>query len=453
MKKKNDITSSRAFIVAQLEKLSNIPESFCLETQAGGAGNYIRKPPIIGLSADDSPSGKQPFSDVVIGLDIGTNKIVAIAGRINKSQKVEVIGYSETGSNGILSGKILNITKTTAGIKLILEDLSRQIELKIDLVTVNISGSVKTLNQQGIYTTIGSETEIREEDIQKLSEQVSHLLLPPGEAIVVTQIQEFIVDDEEGIVDPVGMTGIRLGADFKIISSPTISVNDIHKCVENSGHKVHQVCPAPLACAESVLNETEKEEGVVLVDIGGSTTGIIIYKNKIMRHLEVIPIGGDSITQDIKYWTGLSFKQAELLKKELGTALAETINENDFISVTSFQEKEEMDLSRKNLAYVIQSRVEELLTFVMKIIKLSGYEDDLHCGIVLTGGTALSPGITELTKKMTGLRCYIGLPDLYLAPNQVLPPDMYQKLMSPLCATVLGLVKIGLDKKFSGDVK
>ena len=137
----------------------------------------------------------------------------------------------------------------------------------------------------------------------------------------------------------------------------------------------------------------------------------------------------------------------------MGTALAETINENDFISVTSFQEKEEMDLSRKNLAFVIQSRVEELLTFVMKIIKLSGYEDDLHCGIVLTGGTALLPGIAEVAKKMTGLRCYIGLPDLYFAPNQVLAPDLYQKLMSPLYATVLGLVKIGLDKKFSGDVK
>ena len=452
MKKRNVFTSFGESIVAQVERLSNIAASLGFEIQAGGAGSNIGKPPFIGLSAGASSFGKRSAPEIVVGLDIGTTKIVAIAGRMNKFQKVEVIGFSETVSEGVMRGKILNIAKTTASVKFVLEELSRQIDMEIDIVTVNISGNVKTLFQKGIFTTIDFGKEIQNEDIRKLRKQISQQLLPPGETIIYTQIQEFEVDGLKAIIDPLGMIGSRLEADFKIISSPAISVKNVYKCVENSGHKIQHIWPAPLACGESVLSEDEKEEGVALIDIGGSTTDIIIYKNKIMRHMEVIPLGGNSITQDIKYWSGLSFKQAELLKKELGTVLAETINDNELITVTSFQGKRKMNLSRKNLAHVIQARVEELLTFVINSIKSSGYEHDLHCGIVLTGGTALLPGIKDIIKEMTRLSCQIGLPDLYLSPNKILAPDIYQKLLSPPYSTAIGLVKIGLANKLSGDV-
>ena len=248
MKKRNVLTSFRESIVAQVERLSNIVATLGLETQAGGSGNKTGKPPFIGISAGAYSSGKRPAPEIVIGLDIGTTKIVAIAARMNKSQKVEVIGFSETVSEGFLRGKILNIAKTTAGIKFVLEELSRQIDMEIDIVTVNISGNIKTLCQRGICVTIDSGKEIQKEDIEKLCGQISPLLLPPGEAIIYTQVQEFEVDGLKGILDPLGMIGSRLEADFKIISSPAISVKNIHKCVENSGHEIQQVCPSPLAC-------------------------------------------------------------------------------------------------------------------------------------------------------------------------------------------------------------
>jgi hypothetical protein len=200
MKKRNVFSSFRESILAQVERLSNIVASLGLETQAGGAGNNTRKPPFIGLLAGALSSGKQPAPEIVVGLDIGTTKIVAVAARMNQSQKVEVIGFSEAVSEGVLRGKISNIAKTTAGIKVVLEELSSQIELEIDLVTVNISGNVKTLCQRGIFTAIDSGSEIQNEDIRKLRKQISQHLLPPGEAIIYTQIQEFIVDDVDGVI-------------------------------------------------------------------------------------------------------------------------------------------------------------------------------------------------------------------------------------------------------------
>ncbi len=385
-------------------------------------------------------------SPIVVGLDIGTTKICAIVGRRSEFGKIEVLGIGKADSSGVTRGVVSNIQKTVQGIVAAIEDASSQSKVEIMVVNVGIAGQhIKSLQHRGILTRKDLTSEIQKSDIDKLASDMYKLVMPPGEEIIHVLPQEFTVDNEPGIKDPIGMAGVRLEANFHIISGHVSAVKNILKCVENASLEVDSLVLEPLASAEAVLSEEEKEAGVVLVDIGGGTTDIAIFHEGIIRHTAVIPFGGNSVTEDIREGCSVMRNQAELLKTRFGSALAEENKDNEIICVPGLKGREPKEISAKNLAYVIQARMEEIIEHVYYEIKSSGYEKKLIAGIIITGGGSQLKHLPQLVEYVTGLDCRVGYPNEHLAKNEVLPKATYDLLKSPMYATSIGLLIDGVQ--------
>ena len=385
-------------------------------------------------------------SPIVVGLDIGTTKICAIVGRRSEYGKIEVLGIGKADSSGVTRGVVSNIQKTVQGIVAAVEDASSQSNVEIKVVNVGIAGQhIKSLQHRGILTRKDLTSEIQKSDIDKLVSDMYKLVMPPGEEIIHVLPQEFTVDNEPGIKDPIGMAGVRLEANFHIISGHVSAVKNILKCVENASLEVDSLVLEPLASAEAVLSEEEKEAGVVLVDIGGGTTDIAIFHEGIIRHTAVIPFGGNSVTEDIREGCSVMRNQAELLKTRFGSALAEENKDNEIICVPGLKGREPKEISAKNLAYVIQARMEEIIEHVYYEIKSSGYEKKLIAGIIITGGGSQLKHLPQLVEYVTGLDCRVGYPNEHLAKNEVLPKATYDLLKSPMYATSIGLLIDGVQ--------
>ncbi len=385
-------------------------------------------------------------SPIVVGLDIGTTKICAIVGRRSEYGKIEVLGIGKADSSGVTRGVVSNIQKTVQGIAAAVEDASVQSNVEIKVVNVGIAGQhIKSLQHRGIITRKDVNTEIQKADIDKLVSDMYKLLMPPGEEIIHVLPQEFTVDNEPGIKDPIGMAGVRLEANFHIISGHVSAVRNIIKCVNNAGLETDDLVLEPLASSEAVLSDEEKEAGVVLVDIGGGTTDIAIFHEGIIRHTAVIPFGGNSVTEDIREGCSVMRNQAELLKTRFGSALAEENKDNEIICVPGLRGREPKEISAKNLAYVIQARMEEIIEHVYYEIKSSGYEKKLIAGIIITGGGAQLKHLPQLVEYVTGLDCRVGYPNEHLAKNEVLPKGTYDQLKSPMFATSIGLLIKGIQ--------
>lgn len=399
-------------------------------------------------------------SPIVVGLDIGTTKICAIVGRRSEYGKIEVLGIGKAESAGVTRGVVSNIQKTVQGIVSAVEDASTQSNVDIKVVNVGIAGQhIKSLQHRGILTRKDLNTEIQKTDIDKLVADMYKLVMPPGEEIIHVLPQEFTVDNEPGIKDPIGMAGVRLEANFHIISGHVSAVRNIIKCVNNGGLEADDLILEPLASSEAVLSDEEKEAGVVLVDIGGGTTDIAIFHEGIIRHTAVIPFGGNSVTEDIREGCSVMRNQAELLKTRFGSALAEENKDNEIICVPGLKGREPKEISAKNLAYVIQARMEEIIEHVYYEIKSSGYEKKLIAGIIITGGGAQLKHLPQLVEYVTGLDCRVGYPNEHLAKNEVLPKGTYDELKSPMYATSIGLLIKGIQateevlEKQDGDLK
>ena len=396
---------------------------------------------------EKSTSTQAKSSPIVVGLDIGTTKICVTVGRRSGYGKIEILGIGKAESSGVNRGVVANIQKTVQGISQAVEEASGQSNVDIKIVNVGIAGQhIKSLQHRGIFTRKDLNNEIQRKDIDKLIEDMFKLVMPPGEEIIHVLPQEFTVDNEPGIKDPIGMAGVRLEANFHIISGHVSAVKNILKCVTNSGLETQELILEPLASSEAVLSEEEKEAGVVLVDIGGGTTDIAIFHEGIIRHTAVIPFGGNSVTEDIREGCSVMRNQAELLKVRFGSALAEENKENEIISVPGLRGREPKEISVKNLAYVIQARMEEIIEHVYYEIKSSGYEKRLIAGIVITGGGAQLKHLPQLVEYVTGLDCRVGYPNEHLAKNEVLPKNIYEELKSPLFATGIGLLIKGIQK-------
>lgn len=386
-------------------------------------------------------------SPIVVGLDIGTTKICVIVGRRNEQRKIEILGIGKADSAGVTRGVVTNIQKTMQGILLAVESASSQSNVDVKIVNVGIAGQhIKSLQHRGILTRKDLNNEIQRKDIDKLIEDMYKLVMPPGEEIIHVLPQEFTVDNEPGIKDPIGMAGVRLEANFHIISGHVSAVKNILKCVTNAQLETQELILEPLASSESVLSDEEKEAGVVLVDIGGGTTDLAIFHEGIIRHTAVIPFGGNSVTEDIREGCSVMRNQAELLKTRFGSALAEENKENEIICVPGLRGREPKEISVKNLAYVIQARMEEIIEHIYYEIKSSGYEKKLIAGIVITGGGAQLKHLSQLVEYVTGLDCRIGYPNEHLAKNEVLPKNVYDDLKSPMYATGIGLLIKGINK-------
>jgi cell division protein FtsA len=378
--------------------------------------------------------------EIIVGLDIGTTKIACLVGRKNEHGKIEILGVGKSESVGVTRGVVSNIEKTVQSIKTAIQQASDRSGVDIRVVNVGIAGQhIKSLQHRGIRTRNTLDDEIGQDDINALIEDMYKLVMLPGEEIIHVLPQEYIVDNEQGIKDPIGMSGIRLEANFHIITGQIAAAKNIHKCVSKAGLELDDMILEPLASSEAVLSMEEKEAGVVLVDIGGGTTDIAIFQDGIIRHTAVIPFGGNVITEDIKEGCTIIGRQAELLKLKFGSALMSESQSNEIVCIPGLKGQKPKEISVRFLAGIIQARMEEIIEHVYYEIKNSGFEKKLIGGIVVTGGGSQLKHITQLFEYITGMDTRIGYPTEHLAKGS-------EEVTSPLFSTGIGLVIKGFEK-------
>jgi cell division protein FtsA len=379
-------------------------------------------------------------SQIVAGLDIGTTKIACIVGRRDEYGKIEILGIGRSESLGVARGVVQNIDMTVQAITAAVAEAELKTGQKIKYVNVGIAGQhIKSLQHRGILTRDSLENEITRDDIERLVSDMQRLQMLPGEEIIHVLPQEYIVDSEQGIKNPIGMSGIRLEANFHIITGQIAAAKNIHRCATKSNLKVTELVLEPLASADAVLSEEEKEAGVALVDIGGGTTDIAIFQDGIIRHTAVIPFGGNILTEDIKEGCTIIRHQAELLKVKFGSALASEAKDNEIVSIPGIRGREPREISLKNLASIIQARMEEIIELIYFEIRNSGFEKKLIGGIVLTGGGSNLKHLPQLVAYITGMDVRMGLPNEHLSSGNT------TEITSPIYSTGVGLVMKGLQ--------
>jgi len=381
-------------------------------------------------------------SDIIVGLDIGTTKVSIIIGRKNKFNKIEILGTGKSMSSGVSRGIVSNIDKTVNSIKLALEEVEKKNNIKIGEVVVGIAGQhIKSLQHRGEIVRDNIDIEIGQDDINKLKDNMFKLITIPGEEVIHVIPQEYTVDGEDGIQDPKGMAGVKLEANFHVITAQVGAVRNIMRCVEKAGLTPKELILEPFASAIATLDEDELREGVALVDIGGGTTDVAIFLDKIIRHTAVIPFGGNIVTKDIK--TGLSIldKQAELLKIKFGSAMYTDDQENVMVSIPGLRGREPKEIAVKNLSEIIGARMKEIIDLIYHEIKVSGYENKLMTGIVLTGGGSQLKNLQQLVSFITAKETRIGY------PNEHLSSESKDLVTSPMFSTGVGLVLKGFENK------
>ena len=382
--------------------------------------------------------------DISVGLDIGTTKIVAMIGRRNEYGKIELLGIGKAKSLGVHRGVVNNITQTIQSIQKAVDEAIAVSGIKITETVVGIAGQhIRSLQHSDYITRPNSEEVISEEDLEKLEKQVYKLVMLPGEEIIHVLPQEFKVDGQGEITQPVGMYGGRLEANFHVVVGQISSIRNVGRCIKSAGLNLAGITLEPLASAEAVLSAEEKEAGVALIDIGGGTTDLAIFKNGIIRHTAVIPYGGNVITEDIKEGCSIIEKQAELLKTKFGSAWPGENKDNEIVSIPGLRGRDPKEITLKNLSKIIHARVVEIIEQVYLEIKNYGHEEPkkkLIAGIVLTGGGAELKHIKQLVEYITGMDTRIGY------PNENLAGDSDESLSSPQYATAVGLLMNGLNK-------
>jgi cell division protein FtsA len=376
---------------------------------------------------------------IVVGLDIGTTKICAIVGRKNEYGKLEVLGMGKAVSDGVIRGIVSNIDKTIFAIERAVEEAEAQSGINIRVVNVGIAGQhIKSTVQHGSITRNSTDDEITIEDVSRLTNDMYKIVIPPGSEIIHVMPQDYYVDYDDGIKDPVGMSGVRLEADFHVITAQTNAINNINKSVRRAGLDIENLILEPLASSMSVLSDEEKEAGVCLVDIGGGTTDIAIFHDNIIRHTAVIPLGGNIITQDIKQGCMVMQHQAELLKTKFGKAIAEEASPNEIVSIPGLRNRPPKEISIKNLSHIIEARMQEIIELVHAEIIRSSYPNKMLAGgIVITGGGSQLQGIKQLFEYMTGLDTRVGYPNEHLGKSKI------EAVKTPMYATAVGLVLSG----------
>lgn len=381
---------------------------------------------------------------IAVGLDIGTTKIVAMVGRKNEHGKIEILGVGKAKSLGVHRGVVNNITQTVASIKEAVAEAEAASGYKITDVTVGIAGQhIRSLQHSDYITRPNYEDVIDENDLKKLVNQVYKLVMLPGEEIIHVLPQEFKVDSEGEIKEPVGMYGSRLEANFHVVVGQVTSIKNIARCVKNAGLNLAGITLEPIASSDAALSKEEKEAGVALIDIGGGTTDIAIFKDNTIRHTSVIPFGGNVITDDIKVGCSIIERQAELLKEKFGSAWPGENKETEIVSIPGLRGRDPKEISLKRLSQIIHARVQEILEQSYLELKHYGCEEQkkkLIAGIVMTGGGSKLKHVRQLTEYITGMDVRIGY------SNEHIVGDKAEELSGPEYATSVGLLMKGLEK-------
>lgn len=370
-------------------------------------------------------------NNIVVGLDIGTSKIAAIVGKIKDNGVIEVIGIGTHPSKGLKKGVVVNIESTVESIQRAIDSAERMSGIKVTSVAVGIAGShINSFNSNGMVAI--SNQEVQEEDVQRVIEAAKTIAIPSDQEILHILPQEFMIDSQGGIREPVGMSGVRLEAKVHMITGSVSSAQNITKCVERCDLKVDSLILEQLASSEAVLSEDEKELGVCLVDIGGGTTDIAVFQNGSIRHTAVIPVAGDQVTNDIAVALRTPMASAEQIKREYACALPQLISVDEEIEVASVGDRPSRCLSRQTLVEVIEPRYEELFQLIQAELKGANFEDKITAGIVLTGGSSLVEGAVELAEEVFHMPVKLGIPvDIV---------GLKEEATNPSFATTIGLV-------------
>src|SRR5210317_1589075 len=383
-------------------------------------------------------------NNIAVGLDIGTTKIVAMVGREDAYGKIEILGTGKAKSLGVHRGVVNNITQTIQSIQEAVDQAEAASGKKIENVIVGIAGQhIRSLHHSDYITRPNSDKVIDEEDIERLINQVYKLVMLPGEEIIHVLPQDFKVDGQAEIKTPIGMYGGRLEANFHVVVGQVSSIRNIGRCIKSAGLELANITLEPLASADAVLSQEEKEAGVALIDIGGGTTDLAIFKDGIIRHTAVISFGGNVITEDIKEGCSIIEKQAELLKIKFGSAWPGENRDTEIVSIPGLRGRDPKEISLKTLSKIINARVVEIIEQVYLEIKNYGHNEQkkkLIAGIVLTGGGSQLKHLKQLVEYITGMDTRIGYPNEHLASNSD------SELSSPLYATVVGLLMKGLKE-------
>jgi len=376
----------------------------------------------------------------VAAIDIGTTKIVAIVGKKNENGKIEILGLSKAPSKGVKRGVVLNIEETVNAIQTTVDDVQKRSGILFSEVFVGIAGQhIKSMKNRGYIIRDAYDDEIKKEEVFRLIEDMHKIHIDIGEEIIHVIHQNFIVDNETGVKSPIGMCGRRLEANFHIVIGQVAAAKNIEKCIRKVNLTVKDMILEPLASSDAVLTDDEKEAGVVLVDIGGGTTDVAVYYDNIIRHTAVIPFGGNVVTKDIKEGCAILQRHAEQLKIQYGSALGDIAPEDKVVSIPGISGREPKEISFKSLAYIIQSRMEEIIDAVNFEIQNSGYADKLAAGVVITGGGAMLKHLPQLMKFKTAMDVRIGLPNEHLAGTAK------NEINQPMYATSVGLIMRGFE--------
>ena len=376
--------------------------------------------------------------NIFVGLDIGTTKIVALIGSLNEYDKLKIIGVGKSKSLGVHRGVVNNITQTVQSIQSAVNEAELNSSEKIEKVIVGIAGQhIRSLQHSDYITRTNSDTVIDDDDLEKLINQVHKLVMLPGEEIIHVLPQDYKVDGQAEIKEPIGMFGGRLEANFHVVVGQVSSIKNIARCIKSAGIDFEGITLEPIASSDAVLSQEEKEAGVALIDIGGGTTDLAIFKDGIIRHTSVIPFGGNVITDDIKEGCSIIEKQAELLKIKFGSAWPGENRDNEIVSIPGLRGRDPKEISLKNLSKIIHARVVEIIEQVYIEIKNYGHDDQkkkLIAGIVLTGGGSQLKHLKQLVEYITGMDTRLGHPSEHLAGNNSID------ISSPMYATAVGLV-------------
>ena len=375
--------------------------------------------------------------EIVVGLDIGTTKVCAVVAAEDDLEGINILGVGVAESEGLNRGVVVNIDKTVAAIQEAVGKAERAAGVVVRSVLVGIAGDhVQSFQSRGVITT-HRDGVITQHDVQRLLEDTTHVAMPADREILHVLPQEYIVDGQDGVADPVGMSGVRLEANVHIVTGLVSAARNIYRCVEKAGYTVDDIVLEPLASSYSVLHPDEKEVGVALIDIGGGTTDIAVFEDCTIRHTGVIAVAGNKVTDDIRKGLGLMRDQAEQLKQRFGMALVDVNVPDEVISIPGIGGRTEKSISRSALSQIIQPRLEEVLEIASIEIKRSGYARHLGSGVVLTGGGSLIPGTAELAAEVLGVEARVGKP-------KGLSGGMVKEVSDPKFATAVGLVLYGL---------
>ena len=371
---------------------------------------------------------------IMVGLDIGTTKICAIVASIDEQERINILGVGKAPSDGLNRGVVVNIDKTVNAIKEAIAQAELASGIQVNSVNVGIAGDhIRSMRSKGVITINNRDNEITAQDVERLLEDCQRIMLPTDQQILHVIPQEFVVDGQDGISDPVGMSGMRMEAEVHIITGLVSAAKNIYRCVERAGYQVADIILEPLASSYSALDAEEKEAGVVLVDIGGGTTDVAIFQESTIRHTAVIAVAGQKVTDDIRIGLSVLDDQAESLKRKHGESYADLSPEDEVLTVPGIAGRPPKEITKSILGKIIQARMEEILEIVGIEIKRSGYSDALSAGVVLTGGGSLVKNICPLANESLGMDAKIGLP-------LGITGGLVEEVNSPIYATAVGLV-------------